>query len=227
MARSNSESAAGSGIQNDVIGKLTKETEGVEVIVGRPFQRRRPRFAEVDADRDRRPASARVQFAQLPGDRIRPFVIESEAIDQRRLLRESKNARLRISGLRFGGHSADLNETKTERGQRGQGNAVLIETGGQSDRISKGQAENCFWFRQRFKKLQCAQGQIDLGSAAQDCDREMMRRFRIYRKKKRPNESLVGIHHFGRQPSRLSWQTGFQPVDEKSWAADRPEARLP
>src|SRR6202011_3412571 len=136
-------------------------------------------------------------------DRIRPLVVESEAIDQRRLFWESKNARFRISGLRFSSHSADLNETKTERGQRGQGNAVLIETGGQSDRISKSQAESGFWFRRGFKKLQCAQGQIDPGSAAQECDREMMRRFRIDRKKKRPNESLVGIH---------SRKTAFQAV---------------
>src|SRR4029450_9555140 len=47
----------------------------------------------------------------------------------------------------------------------------------------------------RLKKTQRTQGKVDIGSAAEQCDSQMVRRLGVERKEQRPDESLVAIFH--------------------------------
>src|SRR3989442_15892636 len=87
----------GSDIQRYVIGKIVKQSKRVQVIVCGLFERRCPGFPDVDAYWNRRPTPTFAQPAQSFGDRVRPVVIKTEAIDQRLLVGQSKDAWLRIS----------------------------------------------------------------------------------------------------------------------------------
>ena len=110
------------------------------------FKRRYFGLANVDAHRNGRPSSTGAQFAQALCDRVRPVVIKTEAIDQRLLLRQSKDARLGISRLRFCGNRSDLDKAEPERCPCGNRNAAFIQSGGKSNRIWKGKAEKRFGF---------------------------------------------------------------------------------
>ena len=67
-----------------------------------------------------------MQLAQPICDRVRAIVVESETIDQRVLLWQSEDPRLRISRLRFCSHGPDFDETEPERRPRWKSNAVFI-----------------------------------------------------------------------------------------------------
>src|SRR5437667_11998081 len=69
-------------------------------------------------------------------------IIESETVDQRAILRKTKDARLRIPALPFVCDRADFDESKTERCKFANVSSVLIKTGRKSDRISKLEAES-------------------------------------------------------------------------------------
>ena len=66
-------------------------------------------------------------------DDIGAIVVESEPINQGLLFWVAKDARSRITRLRFGGDGADLQEDQSECLPGGDGNTVLIETGGETD----------------------------------------------------------------------------------------------
>src|SRR5207247_8458700 len=106
--------------KGDVIGKLAKQTERVEIIVCCFFQRRGLRFSNVDPHWNRRPSPALAQPAEPFCDSIRAVVVETETVDQRPLLRKTEDARLWVSLLTFGSHSSTLIKTDCHRCPRAE-----------------------------------------------------------------------------------------------------------
>src|SRR5207237_9459416 len=125
---------------------------------------------------------------------LRPVLVKTETIDQRVLPGQSKDARLRISRLRFRSDGSDLDEAEPQRCPRRKGNAVLIQSSRKSDWIWKVQAEECFRFRWRLKRSEHAQGEIEMRSRAKQLNGETMCGLRFQRKEKWPDKSLVKVH---------------------------------
>src|SRR5690242_19593903 len=130
------------------------------------FERRCPGFANVDSDWNRRPSSPAAKAAQSFRDRVRTVVVKTETIDQCLLLGKPKDARLGISRLRFRSHRSDLDETKTQRRPRREGDPVFIQSSRKSDRIWKVEAEERFRFCWQLKKSENAQRDVKMRSAA-------------------------------------------------------------
>ena len=76
------------------------------------------------------------------GDDRRPFVIETQSIDERFVLRQAVKPRFGIAGLRQCRYGADLDETKTKPGNGFYCDGVLVETSRQSHRIRKRKGTN-------------------------------------------------------------------------------------
>src|ERR1700730_13972126 len=118
----------------------------MQIIVRRLINGREFGFANVDADRNCRPTTTLAEPTQTVRHDIGAVVVETETINQRLLLAVAKNARPRISLLRLRCHGADFDETETKRRPGRKSNPVLIEAGGQTNRIRKGNPEE----RERF-----------------------------------------------------------------------------
>ena len=68
---------------------------------------------------------------------LQAFVVEAQAIDQRMRLRQPKQARLGVSGLRLWRHRADLDEAEAHRTEAIDATAALVEACRQADAIGK------------------------------------------------------------------------------------------
>ena len=80
-------------------------------------------------------------------NRVRAVVVETKPIDQRLLLRQSKNARLWVSRLRLCGHGPNLDKTESERCPCGKSNTVLVQPGRESNWVWEVKTKERFWFR--------------------------------------------------------------------------------
>src|SRR4051794_30511737 len=100
-------------VEDHVISQRREEPERIEIIVHRFLDRRDPGFAEIDSDRNGRPATACAERAQPACNDFGAVVVEPEPVDERVLLRITEDARFGISRLRFRGDGADLDETET------------------------------------------------------------------------------------------------------------------
>src|SRR5690349_21030571 len=69
------------------------------------------------------------------------FVVETGAVDERVILRESKQTRPRISRLRMQRDGARFDEAETECGESLKRDAVFVEAGCKSDRVGEGDPE--------------------------------------------------------------------------------------
>src|SRR3546814_508753 len=69
-------------------------------------------------------------------------IVEPQAIDDRPVLRQTEDARLRVACLRARRDRADLREAHAEPQHRGEGFRVLVEPGGKTDRIRKVEPED-------------------------------------------------------------------------------------
>src|ERR1700730_2070295 len=128
-------------VENEVVGEIPQPAKRLQVIVRRLVNGREFGFANVDADRNCRPATAFAQPAQTVGHDIGAVVVEAETINQRLLLAVAENARPRISRLRLGRYGPDFDETETKRRPGRKSDTVFIEAGGQTNRIRKCNAE--------------------------------------------------------------------------------------
>src|SRR5262245_44529027 len=123
-------------VERDVISNRRESPKTVEVI-GRSFlEWGHLGLPEIDANRHRGSERALAQMLETLRDNIGTIVVESEAINQGLLFWVAKDSRSRISRLRFGGDGADFHKAESERLPGGDGNAVLIETGGETNWIS-------------------------------------------------------------------------------------------
>src|ERR1700740_3079735 len=68
---------------------------------------------------------------------LAPAAIEPHAVDDRLILFEAEQARFWIAGLRSGSDGADLYKPEPEPSHRFSHPAILIEAGGEPDRIGK------------------------------------------------------------------------------------------
>jgi hypothetical protein len=73
------------------------------------------------------------------GHRLHAVVVEAEAVDDARVLRQPEEPRARVAGLREGRDRARLDEAEARPRQRMERDRVLVETRGEAHRI--GQAE--------------------------------------------------------------------------------------
>ena len=69
-------------------------------------------------------------------------VVETHAVDDAALRTQPEQARLRVAGLGTGRDRADLDETEAEMGQPAQIVAVLVQSGGKTDRVGEIQAHH-------------------------------------------------------------------------------------
>jgi hypothetical protein len=119
-----------------------------------------------------------------------PSVVEAEAIDHGLALRQAEHARLRVAGLRPGRDRADLDEAEAERGQRVDVRRVLVEPGGEPDRIREVDAEYA-----RRQGLRPARQQRVQAGAISQFDRAQagtVRGFGVQREQEGAGEGIKG-----------------------------------
>ena len=85
-----------------------------------------------------RPPTAR-RFASRPGERGDPAAVEAEPVDDSLVLGEAIEPLAGIAGLRPRRHRAGLDEAEAERQHGVADLGMLVEAGGEPDRIGKGE----------------------------------------------------------------------------------------
>ena len=120
------------------------ELETREVVVGSLFERCDFAFADAYAENTIR-SIAFDSFYK----RRRAFVVEPGTIDQGLIFRQPEQSRSRVSRLWMKRDRACFDKTETERGQRSQGDAVLVEAGRETDGIRKQQSKPADWILRR------------------------------------------------------------------------------
>ena len=125
----------------DVLVQVAKQTQVVRRSV---FVARLRVFAEVAAD-----DLVRTAVAQVADGVFHPLVVEAHPVDQRVVFGQPEQARARIARLRFRGDRSDLGESESEREQLFVHFGVLVEAGGDPDRILEPDAEH-FPFQRRM-----------------------------------------------------------------------------
>ena len=103
-----------------------------QVVLGGALQRRVLVLADVDAEH-----APVIGLAHARAEVIDAAVVEAHAVDDRPGLGDAEQPRLRVARLRARRDGADLEETETERGQRVDMVAVLVQPRGQPDRIGE------------------------------------------------------------------------------------------
>ena len=90
---------------------------------------------DIDADQARGPSRE---------SRLSPivaFVVEAEAVDHRSVFAQAEEPRTGVPGLGTRRQRADLDETEAKRKHRPGNLGVLVEPGGETERIGKGKPE--------------------------------------------------------------------------------------
>ena len=78
-----------------------------------------------------------------PGtDGLHPFVVETEPVNRRLVLGQTEQARLRVARLRARRGGTHFDETKAGLGQGRQRFGILVEPGGQTNRVGQVQTGN-------------------------------------------------------------------------------------
>ncbi len=155
--------------------------------------------ADIDAD-DAALARARGEPRQ---HRRRALVVEAEPVDHALVGLEPEQARARIAGLRARGHGADLHEAEAEPQHRVRNLRVLVEAGGQADRIGEIEPEGA---DAEFAGIECRPRQRH---EAQGLDRQCMRILRIEGPQQRAGQAVDETDH----QMRLRGCVGIDPTE--------------
>ena len=103
--------------------------------------------------------------------------------------RQSKNARLGVSRLRFCSHGPNLDKTESERCPRRKSNTVFVQPSRKSNRVWEVETKERFWFRRSAERILSARNaRSKCDALPKQSDSEMMRGLSIQRKQQRPNE---------------------------------------
>jgi hypothetical protein len=121
-------------VEDEIVGEAVQRAQARAVVVRGALERRGLRLAEVDAERHRRPSRGEPR-RQRARHRVGAVVVEAQAVDQRVLGRQPEEAGRRVPGLGQGGDGAELGEAETERGPDVRKRAVLVEAGGEPERV--------------------------------------------------------------------------------------------
>ena len=121
-------------IDGDIAGVSIDLAQADQVVARRLLDRGVEILADVDAE-------DAFEFCALYvfDERIHAEVVEAHAVDDGLCLGQAEHARLGVARLRPRRDSADLDEAETQRRQRIYVCAILVQPGGQSERIGKGQ----------------------------------------------------------------------------------------
>ncbi len=138
---------------------------------------------EIDAD-DATAAARR----QAPMQRVVAVIVEAEAVDDGPVGRQPEDARARIALLRQGRDRADLDEAEAEIEERVDHFAVLVEAGGEPERIGKVEIEH--------PAGEPRVGERPAGNdvAAETVESEPMCLFRIEAEEKWPEQRIDRFH---------------------------------
>ena len=117
------------------------------------------------------------------------LVVKAEAVDHALVGFEPEQARPRIAGLRQRGDGTDLDEAETEPQQRVRHLRVLVEAGGNADRIGEIEPEGAY---RQFAGFGRRTGQRHI---AQGLDRQGMRVLRVEGPHQRPGQPVEKTDH--------------------------------
>lgn len=126
----------GRNVDRDVIRNWMDQIESRKVVLDGLFVRHILILANVHANN-----AFAVEFRQSIGDRFGTVVVESQPIDQCLILREPQQPRPFVSRLRFQRYRPDFDKSEPQRGKLIHDPPILIETGGNADRIPELQTE--------------------------------------------------------------------------------------
>ncbi|MPN00679.1 hypothetical protein SDC9_147875 [bioreactor metagenome] len=84
-------------------------------------------LADVQAQQHGLALRAGPRLLHVADERVQPFVVEAQAIDQRVGLGQTEHARLGVARLRLGGDGAHLHKTKSHGGQAVNDACILVQ----------------------------------------------------------------------------------------------------
>ena len=146
------------------------------------------RFADVDPDRDARPAPAFRQAAKPAGDEIRAIVVEAEPVDDRLLFGDAKDARPGIALLGAGSDRSHFGKAEAERLPSAKRHGILIEARGQAHRVGEMDAEDRPLEAPIHPGREMPQKR---GRGREAAHRQVMDRFRVRREEQRAEHGFI------------------------------------
>ena len=177
-------------VDGDVIGMGVYRLHRRAVIVYGPFDGGVPVLSDVDADR------AGSSLLREVGDEfLHADIVESHAVDQRAMARQTKHARPGVSGLRSRRDGAELEMAETEVGQRPDVPGVFIQTGGETHGVGKTQPHDGDRKRRQAAGIQGAHDRTRAGQAikkAEQGKRQVMTGFGGQPKEQGAQQSVQG-----------------------------------
>src|SRR5262249_39013150 len=141
--------------------------------------------ADIDAD----DAAALRACGETFQHRLLAFAVEAEPVDDPLVGIEAKQARTRIAGLRLRRHGSNLDEAEAEAQQRIGYLAILVEAGGDADRVREIQPERAH-LQPRVVHRRARQRR-----ETQRLDRERMRILRVECAHQRPRQAVEQADH--------------------------------
>ncbi len=117
------------------------------VVVGSVRQRRIFILAKIHTNNRASELVAGTQLAQALRHRHDPLIIETHSINQSSMLGQTKQARLRIAGLRTRRHGTHFDKAKTQARQPRNSFGILIQTRCKPNRVGELTAKQCFFAR--------------------------------------------------------------------------------
>ena len=153
-------------IEDEIIRVVGEPREAGQVILRRLVDVRRLGLAEIDPEGN--PAAAGALAAGQAGrDRAGAIIVESKAVDHRLLGRIAEDPWPGVAGLRPGRDRPDFHMAKAQGGRGRPGVRILVETGGQTDRIRKSQPKGLDRPRRGREPVDRLQGPAERREAAQ------------------------------------------------------------
>ena len=119
-------------VDDEVVGERMEGIDDAQAVVGGAVVRRLPVLADVDAER--RPAHP-PGGGQVARDLRRAVAVEAEAVDDGAMARQAEEPRPPVAGLRLRRHRPDLRERESNRAPGVDGGALLVEAGGEAERV--------------------------------------------------------------------------------------------
>src|SRR5690606_30346024 len=153
----------GADVDDEVVRQRVQRPQAVQIVAQGLLGGGVPVFPDVHPDVNVRPAP---RLPEAFGQRGRAVVVEAHSVDQGPAVRQAPQAGFGMAGLRAGRHGAHFDEAETQRGQGGNGPAVLVQSRGQADAGGKPDAEGFGRQLRRVQDVPPPQGRQQAGEAA-------------------------------------------------------------
>ena len=124
-------------VDRDIAGSGVHLVQADQVVVDRALDRGVEVLADVDTQHTA--VARRTNTTQQVVD---PQVVEAHAVDDCGGLRQAEQPRLGVARLRARRDGADFDETEAQLGKAVDGRAILVQAGGQADRVGEVQAHD-------------------------------------------------------------------------------------